>query len=364
MRESLLHARGMMKLSARPRVAVLPSHGKTDGASRLRAYMIADYLQSNGWHATVMPPQLGLSARRRVLRMQRPEVLLMQQARHPLNRPELYHPIPCVFDIDDADWLDPKLTEIVTNCCRSSSAVVAGSRWIAQWCGRLNSRTRIVWTGTPLSKEPHFAPPAARQPVIAWAQSYPAGYPHEARFVQEVLMALARERSFTYMIYGLRAEDEAFSEQHLSPLNALGVKTIAHRFMPYDRLLQSLQTVAIGLQPICTDNPFSLGKSFGKILAYLSAGAAIVASDAVDHGLFFRQGTNGMLASSANQPGNSGSEENIESWLTAIRQLLDSSQKRESMVCAAYQDAVQRLSLEAAGQGIDAALRSVREDHT
>lgn len=44
------------------------------------------------------------------------------------------------------------------------------------------------------------------------------------------------------------------------------------------------------------ENPFSRGKSFGKLLAYLIADVAIVASNNVDHPLFFQDGVNGVLA--------------------------------------------------------------------
>jgi hypothetical protein len=60
-------------------------------------------------------------------------------------------------------------------------------------------------------------------------------------------------------------------------------------------LVRSLGSFAVGLHPVCTNHAFSLGKSFGKLLAYLAADVAIVTSNAVDHPLFFTDGVNGTL---------------------------------------------------------------------
>src|SRR6266567_276231 len=68
--------------STRPRVLVLPSYGPDDGASRLRAWWVADELRECGWRSTAVPPHLTLAQRLRLIHREQPAVLLMQQARH------------------------------------------------------------------------------------------------------------------------------------------------------------------------------------------------------------------------------------------------------------------------------------------
>jgi hypothetical protein len=56
----------------------------------LRIYTIAAALRPLGWRTAVLPPGLDLAQRQRLIRLIVPDVLVMQGARHPLNRPALY----------------------------------------------------------------------------------------------------------------------------------------------------------------------------------------------------------------------------------------------------------------------------------
>src|SRR5438552_4074292 len=127
-RECGVRLRCALQDSTRPRVLVFPSYGIDDGASRLRSWALATALRECGWRATGVPHQLTLEQRLRLIRHERPGILLLQQARNPLNRPALYRDtgIPVVFDLDDADWLDEKCAPSLAQCCRDASAVIAG----------------------------------------------------------------------------------------------------------------------------------------------------------------------------------------------------------------------------------------------
>lgn len=319
----------------------------------MRGYEIAAALRSLGWRATVVPPQLSLCQRERIIRRERPDLLLLQQARHPLNRPDLYS-IPCVFDIDDADWCDPARADAIVACCRQSAAVIAGSRAVAEWCGGRNANTTVIWTGTPMPPRPGYPPQSERGPVVAWAHSSPLGYPHEAALVRDVLVRLAQQTKFDYWVYGVAPHQRQAMEPHLAPIRSAGVTVRSFPFMPYGSFLRTLQEVAVGLQPVCSENPYSQGKSFGKVLAYVASGVPVVASDAVDHPLFFRDGVNGFLAGD-------GKDESahIESWVTAVRQLLEDPARRQRIADAAYTDGVAQLSTESAALRVDGVLRSV-----
>ena len=294
-----------------------------------------------------MPSQLGLNQRLRIVKAERPDVILIQQSRHPLNRPSYYGGTPCVFDADDADILDPRCTDAVIECCRASASVIAGSRYLAGLFRPYNPNVEVVWTGTYLRPWSRSTPSAQRDPVVAWAHSEPLGYPAEADLVRKVVLRLAERNRFTFYVYGVRDEHQARSDDYLAPIQAAGVPVRVFRPMPYARFARTLNAVAVGLHPVCVSSPFSRGKSFGKLLAYLAADVAIVASNAVDHPLFFRHGDNGMLAG-----------DDVDSWVDCCERLLNDPAGRERIVEAGRVDFLRRLTTTRAAELVGLQLES------
>ena len=117
--------------------------------------------------------------------------------------------------------------------------------------------------------------------------------------------------------------------------------------MVYDAFLQSLEEIAVGLNPLIAMDGFSAGKSFGKVLAYLDAGVPTINTPNVDHPLFFEHGRNGFLA---------GADAAL--WADLILAMIDDPSKRGQIAEAARLDLVKRLSLPAAGRRVDETLRS------
>jgi glycosyltransferase involved in cell wall biosynthesis len=169
--------------------------------------------------------------------------------------------------------------------------------------------------------------------------------PLEAELVREAMTRLARSgpRPFEFWLFGVK--DDAAAAAYLSPLREAGARTRTFAYMPYADYLRTLSSVAVGLQPVAPGSPFSQGKSFGKVLGYLSADVAIVASDAVDHPLFFRDGVSGMLVRDAH------------AMAEATAALLDDPDRRARMADAAHEDFKSKLSTEAAAASVDRALR-------
>jgi hypothetical protein len=345
-RELLVHCRRLIQ-PANPgrRVVIFPGEAGTGGGSDLRAAALASELRRLGWRTTTVPSQLELKQRLRVIRVERPDVILMHQSRHPLNRPRLYGKTPCVFDADDADILDPNCRDAVIECCADSAAVIAGSRFLADEFRRYNSQVSIVWTGTYLGASGRIAPNESRVPSVAWATSNAFGYSHEAEFVREVIVRLSRKVRFTYIQYGVDPDRRSAVEEFLEPIRCCGVPVQVFGPMAYTQFTKSLESVAVGLQPVCWENPFSRGKSFGKILAYLAADVAVVASDAVDHPLFFQDGLNGVLETNE-----------VDRWVDRILLLLQRPSVRAGMVAQARADFLTRLTTASAAKYVDAAL--------
>jgi hypothetical protein len=186
------------------------------------------------------------------------------------------------------------------------TAVIAGSRYVADWCRGQGAEAHVVWTGTPVSALPRPAQ-EARPPVVAWAQGDPVSYVRERAFVEDVMGRVAARRPGTRLrLYGRQPGQ---GDDILAPFQAMGLSVEWLPAMSYGRFLASLDNVAVGLSPICPENTFSRGKSFGKVLAYLDRGVPVVASDEADHRLFFHAGT-GVIS---NDP---------EVWAEAVLSLL------------------------------------------
>lgn len=325
--------------SGAPKVAFLPAKGTDDGAARLRHIELSKALKRLGWDTTVLSWRLSLSQRRRLLATLSPDIVVMQGVRHHLNRPSLYSGHRIVFDMDDADFHLPHLAEPVAKAVTQANAVIAGSTYIANWCSRAGAgQVHVIWTGTPTSVRPYRAH-RNRLPVVAWAQTRPHSYTREAAFVRYVMNGIARQvPEVVFRLYDRRADDPAwFGDEYkvewLAPL-------------PYKAYVQSFNDVAVGLAPLSAQSPFSRGKSFGKLLAYMDRGVPSFVSDLGEPACFF-----------TDQSGVVGNDP--DHWIAKAVELLRMPEQREEMAGHAYKEFERRLSIDAAARHTDRVLRQV-----
>lgn len=323
-------------------VAFLPSKGRAQ-SSLLRIYGIAEALGRCGWGTMVIPATLDLAQRRRLLSRFAPDVIVMQGARHPLNRPALYPGVPIAYDMDDADFHLGQFAEPVREAMSEVAVVLAGSRYVADWCRAAGAEARVVWTGTPVSPGPR-RPQAERPPLVAWAQSEPVSYALERAFVLDVMRRVADGRPGVRLrLFGRGPDDD---DAILGPFRDAGIAVEWLPMMPYPEFLAALDDAAVGLSPICPEDAFVRGKSFGKVLAYLDRGVPVVAADAADHPLFFTPET-GILS---NDPAECAA---------AVERLLADPAARQRMADAARGALEARLSTEAAAAEVDAILTAI-----
>lgn len=344
-REMPLHLAALRRTRGARTVLVMPSQGRDDGAANLRGYSIADYLAARGWNALVCPKHLSLAQRKRVVATARPDVILMQTARHPANRPAEYSGVPVVFDIDDADYIADHSRPAVDAALKASVAVIAGSRAVARYCRTLNPDVTVVWTGSPPS--PHAPRPhAERGRIVTWAASGPLTYPLEAAFVEDVLrLAAARTAPFQFLLF---ADDgSAAYDALVVRFAATGVEVLRRPYMAYPAYLEALEDAAVGLAPLVAIDGFSGGKSFGKVLAYLDRGVPVVTHPVVDHPLFFRDGENGFLA------------EDAAAWADRVALLLDDTGLRQRLSDQGRADFLTRLGIDEAGRRVERVLARV-----
>ena len=344
-RECIVHTQRILQSPGHPRLLIFPSFTRDAASSNLRGYAMGRALQKLNWRVTVVPPQLELSQRQRIVRSERPDVILIQKSTHILNRPSFYPESPTVFDLDDADFLNERSTEIVAECCRESRAVVAGSHFVAEWCRTYNSNTSVIWTCSPIPSRVDVRAPSDRDKVVTWAPLDALANPHEATFIQEIILKLAARMSFSFWVYGIR--DRGKAEAFVQPIRQAGISVKLFEYMSYQDFIRSLDDVAVGLQPLCLSSPYSQGKSFGKVLAYFTSHVATVASDALEHPFFFRHGVNGMLADSA------------DDFVESSARLLEDDVLRTQIAENAYKDFCEQLSTDVGARQLDKVLRDV-----
>ena len=329
-----------------PLAILLPCEGRR-GASLLRMYRVARGLRPLGWRTVILPASLTLVQRQRFISDLSPDVLIMQGSRHALNRPALYPGCRIVYDMDDADFHLPHLAGPVRRAMPEVAAVIAGSRYIADWCLAAGAgRADVVWTGAPVSRGRRVSQ-HRRPPVVAWAQSRPMTYTREAEFVLEVMQKVVRQvPNVHFRLYDRQnGDDQAFADR----FRAAGIPTEWRRTLGYSRYVASFDDVAVGLAPISPVTPFSRGKSFGKVLAYLDRGVPVMASDACEHGRFFTPET-GVICNSR------------DTWVREMVRLLGDADARQHMADAAGQAFRARLSSAAAAGRVDRVLKSVMDD--
>ncbi len=243
----------------------------------------------------------------------------MQKTRHPLNMPQLYPGIPCVLDVDDADFHHPDRAEHERAACGSAAAIIGGSRYISRQLASMNAHVSTVWTCSYIQQPQMMTPQASRRPVVCWAASDPAGYPLELAFVRDVVLKVQARMPCEFWIFGFKPGYSAVQDVVLE-LERAGAVIQTWPSMAYRDFVELLSDVAVGLNPVCEDNLFSRGKSFGKLLAYMASDVAIVGTHALDYPLFFEPGRSAELL-----------ENDASVWAEHVASLLNDAVARHSM---------------------------------
>ena len=351
LREGKLHLKRMTSPKLEKRLVIFPYWTlEDDSSTRERSYNLGENLRTLGWRVTIVPFQLDLEQRRRILRLEKPKILYIQKGRHKLNFPELYEVPRIVFDIDDADflWPDdfimPKQKTQVIKCCEGSDLVICGSRFVADFCRQYNPNTHIVWTGMA-PQEQDYPPPSLRQRIVAWGTSNSVSYVGEREFLAEVMVKLREKIDFEFWVYG--AVDFQALQPFVNDLAKHNVKVKLFPPMSFEEYHSSLENAAVGLHPVGNSDPFSQGKSFGKLNSYILRGVPIVVQRMLDYPDFFRDGENGMLA---NEP---------EEWVEKIYQLLVTPTLRDKVAAQVKRDFQRELSSKAYAQKVHSLLETL-----
>ncbi|MEM9421554.1 MAG: glycosyltransferase [Pseudomonadota bacterium] len=324
------------KAKGRGTVMMLPSSSYP--GFEMRDTGIAAAMEAQGWSVPVISPTLSLAARRYFMALYKPDILILRKVRHPLQRAMYYPDTPYILDMDDADHGDDALRDDIIDVARHAATVVCGSHGLADWYKQYSDHVEVVWTGYEVDDAP-TKPHTEREPVVGWGHGHPAGYPKEAAFFADVMeKVMARAPQARMRLYGWQGDHPALIEM-AENISARGIAFETRPFMSHAEFRTSLEELAVGVQIIHPDVPFSHGKSFGKILNYLDAKVPVVATDAVDHPKFFDHGQDGLVL-----------PHDPDLWAKTIVDLLNAPDRRQNMADAGKLKMRQHLSLDVAAE--------------
>lgn len=313
-------------------VMIFPGGSPGGTAAGLRGWSLAPPLRKLGFRVIVIPPQLELAQRQRLVAKERPDFIIFQKCRDPFNDPALFPQTPCILDMDDADFLNPSATERITRITRQCVAAVGGSTFVEAWLSQYCGTTRVIWTGSPLAEKLIRKRPKAPSRTLVYAVSDILGFPKETAFVRDVAVACGQTSGIRLHLIGRGDRDSVL--EFFAPVVRAGIPVEITGWLPYSKLVDLIGLGALGLAPLDTEHSLaSKGKSFGKVLAYLAAGIPVLCSDAAEYPHFFDSGVNGYVL-----------PHDPHVWRDIILQLLADGEIRNRIVVAADRDFHARLS--------------------
>lgn len=282
----------------------------------------------------------------RLLTLERPGIIYIQNARNERNQPKLYkHIAPCVFDFDDADYEVPDIRERYENAARDAAAVTVGSHFLADWVRPQNANVHVVWTSHPAPPLQPTIPQSQRGPVIGWAQNGWVNYVRERAIVREVVLRTHELTPCDFHLFAVK--DTTVADEFVAPLRGAGIKCEFVSYLPNNDFIARLEQVAVGLHALDPADVYSRAKSFGKLLSYSAARVAIVATNNLETPRGFTHGEHALLCN------------NTEEMALAAASLLKDAARREQLGDAACANLSERFSPSAVCQKIDSIFRSV-----
>ena len=292
-------------------------------SSRIRILQMVPWLRRLGVEATCLPYPRTLGARFTLRRQAACHDLVLLQKRLPVRADTLlwrHLGRPLLFDFDDAiafrqepragSYLSPTRQRRFARTVRLADGIIAGNRYLASLCGGAAKPVLIAPSPVPYPVATCSARPPNPVPILGWVGGGPNLDSLAALAVP--LRRLAARHPFRLHV---------LADQ---PFTCPGVEVVN---LPW-RLASQEEEIArfdIGLMPLAADNPWNAGKCSYKLLQYMAAGVASVASPVGMNSEVIDDGVNGLLATDE------------AAWERTLIRLLDDPSLRQRLGRAARQ---------------------------
>lgn len=248
---------------------------------------------------------------------------------------------PYVLDFDDAWFLRYQGIAALRNKWRTllpgAALAIAGSRHLEAWCRDSGApQTALIPTVIDLERYPPAPPPANDVFTIGWIGTR-STLPHLAGAAEALRRVCADGRARLRLIAN-------------APIDLPGVPV---EFIPWreDREAELLAGIDTGIMPL-PDEPWERGKCAYKLIQYMAAGRAVVASPVGANAEVVENGVTGLLATTT------------EEWTAALERLRLDAVGRAAMGAAGRRRVEERYCLQVQADRLAAALRRAarRED--
>ncbi len=185
-----------------------------------------------------------------------------------------------VIEFDDAIYLTALHEGKLRRTLAKAAHVVVGNEHLARFARQATDRVSIVPTVIDMESYPDSAPQKTKPLRIGWV-----GTPGTLPYLDDLhapLRKLAAEIDFEFVVIS--------SRPYVIP-------TIPCRFVPWNEKSEAreIALLDIGVMPL-PDTPWTRGKCGAKLLQYMAAGRAAVASPVGVNARIVRHGENGLLA--------------------------------------------------------------------
>ncbi len=218
---------------------------------------------------------------------------------------------------------------------RNSCFCLAASRFLFDYISRFNRNVAYVPTGVntrvfqPQEKIPR------PETVLSWI-----GTVHRPDNIENLRFLIECFKELTRIHSSVRLEIAAkgvYLDQ-LKELTADEKSICLVDWMPPERVPEYLSRVDIGVMPLIQPSRFNRAKSPTRLFEYMAMGKPVVCSPTGEAGEIIEDGIEGFLA------------RNQDSFVIALKRLLESSRLQREMGLRGRQKAVQKYSLEIIGK--------------
>jgi len=197
--------------------------------------------------------------------------------------------IPIIYDFDDAIYINERCPDdrlAAINMIRSASKVIISTDYLQAFCVQNGKTAEVI--NTPV--ETDRIRPTVKSPehllTIGWIGSpWTSGF---LEIVEKPLQRLAQKYTFCFLTIGAKPD-----------YNIEGINHVA-RPWTFDNENKDLGNMDIGIMPL-PDTDYAGMKGGYKLILYMSAGIACVASPVGINQMIIEPGENGFLASDAEE---------------------------------------------------------------
>jgi len=276
------------------KVFFLPSYVPRAPSSRMRVYKIASFFRSQYQPVEVLPHDLSISEKHKILSAATPgDILYVQKWRTDFNAAEhlAQYKGRCklVFDIDDFDN-DKKIKDLID----ISDAVVVGNHYLYNL---YNDNTKPVFL-VPSAVDAHEYPAFKKEgPLsISMAKCGMGAAVNRLAKIKDVLFQLRERYKYILVLAGFNDKEDEQKAKDMFPFAQ------CTHLRTYDNYLQFtvplLQETMVGILPFSKKDE---GKSGHSALANLAMGVPCCAAPYAECNHIIKDGVNGFIADTPEQ---------------------------------------------------------------